>query len=247
MILLKLGGSIITNKSRPLTPRIDITDTLVKNLKKIDESIILVHGGGSFGHYWSVKFDMHTKPKKYSLRGTALVKNSMVELNRIILNILQKNKLDPYCMPPVSFMGGDRPITKKIREVGEIAEAGMIPVTYGDAIYYGQKKTYILSGDKIMTHVAKILRPRLCIFALNEDGIYNNMKSRELVEEFVNKKPVMEKNKMDVTGGMIRKTEEAIKIANMGMNVFFVNGAKPERVIKAVKKDIFDGTIFRGK
>jgi isopentenyl phosphate kinase (EC 2.7.4.-) len=32
-------------------------------LKKIKEPIIIVHGGGSYGHYWSVKYDMHTKEK----------------------------------------------------------------------------------------------------------------------------------------------------------------------------------------
>ena len=47
--------------------------------------MVIVHGGGSFGHYWSVKFNMHTKPAKYDLRGISTVKNSMVELNKIIL------------------------------------------------------------------------------------------------------------------------------------------------------------------
>ena len=63
MILIKLGGSIITNKEKPLSAKRKIIDNLAKNLKKIDESIIIVHGGGSYGHYWSVKYDMHTKEK----------------------------------------------------------------------------------------------------------------------------------------------------------------------------------------
>jgi len=50
-----------------------------------------------------------------------------------------------------------------------------------------------------------------------------------------------------VTGGMTRKVEEASKIANMGMNVFFVNGNKPQRIVKAVKNRNFEGTLFRGK
>ena len=52
---------------------------------------------------------------------------------------------------------------------------------------------------------------------------------------------------MDVTGGMTRKVEEASKIAKMGMNVFFVNGNKPERIVKAIKNNKFEGTLFRGK
>ena len=247
MILIKLGGSIITNKEKPLSSRRKIIDSLTKSLKKISEPTIIVHGGGSYGHYWSVKYDMHTKEKKYDLRGVAIIKNSMIELNKIILDSLLKNKLSPYCLPPTDFMSGNKPITKKVKEVEKIAKSGMIPVTYGDALWYGQNKTYILSGDKIMTHLAKILKPRLTIFALNEDGVYSDLKSKKLIYELKDERPSISENKMDVTGGMTRKIEEASKIAKSGMNVFFVNGNKPERIVKAIKNNKFEGTLFRGK
>ena len=247
MILIKLGGSIITNKEKALSPRKKTIENIVKNLKKIDEPIIIVHGGGSYGHYWSVKYDMHTKERKYDLRGVSIVKNSMIELNKIILDSMIKNRLSPYCLPPTDFMTGNKPITKKVKEIEKIAKSGMIPVTFGDALWYGQNKTYILSGDKIMTHLAKILKPKLTIFALNEDGLYSDLKSKKLIEELKGEQPLISENKMDVTGGMTRKVEEATKIAKMGLKVFFVNGNKPERIVKAVKKKRFEGTLFRGK
>jgi isopentenyl phosphate kinase len=144
-------------------------------------------------------------------------------------------------------MSGNKPITKKIQEVKKIAKSGLIPVTFGDALWFGQKKTYILSGDKIMTHFAKILKPRLTIFALNEDGLYSDLKSKKLIYELKGERPSISENKMDVTGGMTRKVEEASKIAKMGMNVFFVNGNKTERMFKAIKNRKFEGTLFRGK
>jgi isopentenyl phosphate kinase len=98
-----------------------------------------------------------------------------------------------------------------------------------------------------MTHLAKILKPRLCIFALNEDGLYSDLKSKKLIYELRGERPTISENKMDVTGGMTRKVEEASKIAKMGLNVFFVNGNKPERIVKAVKNKTFEGTLFRGK
>ncbi|MCV0401172.1 MAG: gamma-glutamyl kinase [Nitrosopumilus sp.] len=247
MILIKLGGSIITNKKKPLSARKKTIENLSKSLKKIDEPIVIVHGGGSYGHYWSVKYDMHTKEKRYDLRGVAIVKNSMIELNKIILDSMLRNKLSPYCLPPTDFMSGNKPIIKKIKEIEKIAKSGLIPVTYGDALWYGQKKTYILSGDKIMTHLAKILKPRLCIFALDEDGLYSDLKSKKLIYELQGEQPTISENKMDVTGGMTRKVEEASKIAKMGLNVFFVNGNKPERIVKAVKNRTYEGTLFRGK
>ncbi|ABX12210.1 isopentenyl phosphate kinase [Nitrosopumilus maritimus] len=247
MILIKLGGSIITNKEKPLSARRKTIDNLAKSLKKIQEPIIIVHGGGSYGHYWSVKYDMHTKERKYDLRGVSIVKNSMIELNKIILDSFLKNKLKPYCLPPTDFMTGNKPIPKKVKEIEKISKSGLIPVTFGDALWYGQNKTFILSGDKIMTHLAKILKPKLCIFALNEDGVYSDLKSKKLIHELKGERPSISENKMDVTGGMTRKIEEASKISKMGMNVFFVNGNKPERIVKAVKNRKFEGTLFRGK
>mgnify|MGYP001605078008 CR=1 FL=1 len=247
MILIKLGGSIITNKGKPLSPRKKVVENIAKNLKKIDEPIIIVHGGGSFGHYWSVKYDMHTKPKKYNIHGVSVVKNSMIDLNKIILNIFVKNKLNPYSLPPTDFMSGNIPVIKKVKEITKIAKSGLIPITYGDALWYGNKKTYILSGDKIMTHLAKILKPRLVIFALNEDGLYSDIKTKKLIYELKGENPKISENKMDVTGGMTRKVDEASIIAKNGMDVFFVNGNKPERIVKAVKNSKYEGTLFRGK
>ena len=247
MILLKLGGSIITNKEKPLSPRRKTIENIIKSLKKINEPIIIVHGGGSYGHYWSVKYDMHTKERKYDLRGVSIVKNSMIELNKIILDLMIKNKMAPYCLPPTDFMFGNKPIQKKIKEIEEISKSNLIPVTFGDALWYGGKKTYILSGDKIMTHLARILRPRITIFALNEDGLYSDLKTKKLIPELKGEKPLISQNKMDVTGGMTRKVEEATKIAKFGLNVFFVNGNKPDRIVKAVKNRKFEGTLFRGR
>ena len=47
MILIKLGGSIITNKGKPQSARRKTIDNILKQIKKINEPKILVHGGGS--------------------------------------------------------------------------------------------------------------------------------------------------------------------------------------------------------
>jgi len=208
--------------------------------------MIIVHGGGSFGHYWSVKYDMHTKPAKYNIHGVSVVKNSMIELDKIILDSFLKNRLNPYSLPPTDFVSGNKTIPKKIREIQKIAKSGLVPITFGDALWYGQNKSFILSGDKIMTMLAKILRPRLSIFVLDVDGLYSNLKTKKLIYELKRQKPEISKNKMDVTGGMTRKIQEASKISKMGLNVFFVNGNKPQRLVDAIKRKQFEGTLFRG-
>ena len=245
MILIKLGGSIITNKEKPLSARRKTIDHILNQIKRIKEPKILVHGGGSYGHYWSVKYDMHTKPAKYDMRGVSIVKNSMIDLNKIILDSAVKNRINAYCIPPTDFMNGNKHVKNKILAMNEIAKSGLTPITYGDALWFGNKKSYILSGDVIMSIIAKTLRPRLSIFVLNVDGVYSNLRSKSLIYDFKKEKPKISKNIIDVTGGMSRKITEASKISRNGLKVFFVNGNKPKRILDAVSGKRFEGTIFR--
>ena len=245
MILIKLGGSIITNKERPLSPRKRTIDNILKEIGKIKEPVIIVHGGGSYGHYWSVKYDMHTKPGKTAPKGVAIVKNSMVELNKIILDSAVKNRINSYCLPPTDFMNGNKSIKSKILAIRSIAKSGLTPITFGDALWFGQKKSYILSGDVIMTIIAKILKPRLSLFVLDVDGVYSDLKTKKLIYDFKKEKPEIKNNKMDVTGGMTRKITEANNMAKAGLKIFFVNGNKPKRITDAVSGKKFEGTLFR--
>ena len=245
MILIKLGGSIITNKQKPLSPRRKTINNILKEIGKIKEPIIIVHGGGSYGLYWSVKYDMHTKPAKTNPKGVAIVKNSMVELNKIILDSAVKNRINSYCLPPTDFMNGNKAIKSKILTINDISKSGLTPITFGDALWFGQKKSYILSGDVIMTTIGKILKPRLSLFVLDVDGVYSDLKTKKLIHDFKKEKPEIKNNKMDVTGGMTRKITEANNMAKAGLKIFFVNGNKPKRITDAVSGNRFEGTLFR--
>jgi isopentenyl phosphate kinase len=245
MILIKLGGSIITNKQKPLSPRRKTIDNILKEIGKIKEPVIIVHGGGSYGHYWSVKYDMHTKPAKTNPKGVAIVKNSMVELNKIILDSAVKNRINSYCLPPTDFMNGNIAIKSKILTINDISKSGLTPITFGDALWFGQKKSYILSGDVIMTTIGKILKPRLSLFVLDVDGVYSDLKTKKLIHDFKKEKPEIKNNKRDVTGGMTRKIAEASNMAKAGLKIFFVNGNKPKRISDAVSGKRFEGTLFR--
>ncbi len=246
MILIKLGGSIITNKQKPLTANISSIKRIAFHMRKVKEPFVVVHGGGSYGHYWSVKYDMHTKPDRYSIKGIAVVKNSMVELNRLVLESFLESNLRPYCLPPSNFMFEDKPILKKVKEIPKIAKTGLIPISYGDVMWFGKNKFYILSGDKIMGILARILKPRLAIFVTNVDGLYGDMKTAKLIREVGRERPTTSDVKMDVTGGMNRKIKEAMSISKRGTNVFFVNGNMPERIVSAINGKGFEGTLFRG-
>lgn len=251
LALIKLGGSVVTHKDRPLQANHDAIDNIAKTLAGIDIPIVAVHGGGSFGHHWSVKYGMHTKPDRYDLHGISVVHESMIALNQIIVNSMLKCGLNPYGILPSAFMNGFKPIPVKIKELQTIANQKIIPVTFGDVIHVKDFNYSILSGDAIMTVLAAILKPSIVIFATNVDGIYKSLETRELVKEIVvsdlkgKKVSFSQTGVSDVTGGMKRKVTEAFKIASFGIDVLMVNGLVPERIKSVVQGDHVMGTLIK--
>lgn len=241
-----------------------------------EEPMIVVHGGGSFGHYWSVRHDMHTEPARHPPSAVAAVKNSMVDLDAIVLRAMAKAGMGPYAIPPHALVrpGGEAASAPAVREAGRIAGSGLVPVTYGDALWRRGGAAYIMSGDRLVRMLSLALRPRLAIFATNVDGLYRDMDSRELIPRI----GAAEAGRLarslggagaasggggrgrrapatDVTGGIRRKVLEAARLAGAGIDVAFVNGDRPARMLEAAaaagrgggrRPGRFEGTLFAG-
>jgi len=73
MRLLKLGGSVITNKKGRCEANLQNIEKLAKMLGKLwadgDRDIILVHGAGSFGHALVIEKDLRGKLSEDKLEG----------------------------------------------------------------------------------------------------------------------------------------------------------------------------------
>ena len=248
LALIKLGGSVVTFKEKPVTANFEAINNITRVIATIKIPLIVVHGGGSFGHYWSVKYDMHTKPYDYDAYGISIVHESMMCLNQIIVNSMIKERINAYTVMPSNFTSSHRPIIRKIDELQDIAENGIIPVTFGDIIHINKRKYSILSGDVIMRILSQVLHPSKVIFTLNVDGIYKNIKTKETIKEIKNSNRSIELSTIedDVTGGMRRKVTEAFKIARSGVDVLMVNGLNPERIINAINGSAFEGTTIKG-
>ncbi len=251
--LLKLGGSVITFKDKPLefnsTAVEAISSALSRYIQEDGEPLIVVHGGGSYGHYYSVKYDMHSRLDRYNIEGIAYVRCSMVELNNLMVKTMLRHGLRPFTAHPSSFVRDkDTVDIEYAMRLKSMAEQGLIPVIHGDVMHHKKDLYYILSGDEIMSMLAGHLKPRRVVFALSVDGVYKDMISKELIRELRYMDDAdMSSVTMDVTGGMKRKVREALKIARMGMDVCFVNGLHTDRVIDALKGYEVVGTIVRGR
>jgi isopentenyl phosphate kinase len=261
LLIIKLGGSVVTFKDKPLSPNYEGIDEILKVLGEIKKNfkIIIVHGGGSFGHYWSVKYDMHTKPYPYSDLGVSVVHESMIKLNHVIISKFIESKLKPYSVQPSAFVFNSVADPARIHDILAMTTGNdLIPITFGDVIHTSENKFSILSGDTIMSMLCTELHPDFSIFTTNVDGLYNDMNKGEIVREIqVDKKDndnIFLKGEMqkdnpassfDVTGGMKRKITESIRIAKSGTPVYLINGFHPERILDIIHDREYIGTCIR--
>ncbi len=257
-----MGGSVITFKDKPLMPNIDGIEKIANVVTELRKryKIIIVHGGGSFGHYWSVKYDMHTKPFPYSDEGIAVVHESMIKLNHILIDRFIKFNMKPYTLQPSTFVHNGMADLNRVNEfVNIMTDNDLIPVTFGDVIHTSGNNFSILSGDTIMSMLSTMLHPQYCIFTTNVDGLFGDFEKGDLIPkiyldengEFISSKgntcsSVKTSNSsFDVTGGMKRKIFEAIRIVKSGSPVYLVNGFKPERILDIINNRDYIGTCIR--
>lgn len=264
LLIIKLGGSVITFKEKPLTPNFDAIDKIVMSIKEIKKNfkIILVHGGGSFGHYWSIKYDMHTKPSRYSDEGISIVHESMLKLNDMILERFIYKGLKPYSISPSSIIFNNLPCRDRIIDIIDMMHDNeLIPITYGDVVHIKNGNYSILSGDTLMSILSNVLKPQSSIFLTNVDGLFSNSENGILLKEIflkkINNDVIIQSgnndnNKVefsvkpsDVTGGMKRKISESWNIVNSGTTVYLMNGLVPERLMNLVSGHNFFGTVVK--
>ncbi len=242
MIIIKMGGSIITNKSRYKSFRSDSCYNIIKSVKSLDTEFILIHGGGSFGHIKANKFGLPGKLNKESLLGFSEVHADMVDLNQRVISILNDLKIPSISLPPaVIYMNGEMSLSA----FGYYSRLGFVPVTFGDTYVVGDK-IGIISGDELAVRLSAELSPEKVIFFSDVDGVYDKNpkihKDARLLRT-LSDNATFEITETDVTGGMRAKVTAAMKIARSGSKVYMINGNFPDRV-KALESSEFIGTVI---
>lgn len=253
LIIIKLGGSVITYKdSHVPKPRIKIIERLAKeilSLHKKGYKIILVHGGGSFGHNLAKKYNLNKGLKSTkSLIGLTETVQSMSKLNSIVMNLLIRAGLPAVSLTPHSFITqtGGKFEDFDTKTLENILDHGFIPVLYGDGVIDKKLGCSIISGDTITTYLGKKLNAKKVIFLSEVDGILNDTK---IIPEVNNTnlkevlKAIKRKNHEDVTGEMRGKLL-SIKENLAGKDVSIINGLidgnlTRELLVKCVGTSLF--------
>jgi len=259
LIILKIGGSVITDKFSK-KPKGNF-----KNLKRISKeiarvynsqkmSLILIHGAGSFGHLIVEKTGINKGIKnKKQLKAFAETQRLQNELNSIVTKYLINQNLPaiPCQASQSAIMKSGKLVKMDISAIKDLLKIGMIPVLYGVPAYDVNQKCSILSGDQIISYLARKLKAKKMIHGTNVNGIFTddpNLNPKAKLIPVIDSKNIRKILKVlkgsvatDVTGGMLGKISEVLKTK---IEVQIVNAQIPGNILKALKgKKV--GTIIR--
>ena len=257
--VLKLGGSVITNKKKPLTPNLTAIERLAGEISRAHISpLVLIHGGGSFGHPIAKKYSID---KGYTdhpqIMGFSKTRQAMMTLNKFVVDSLILHNIPAVTVQPSSCT-----ITKQGRiEVMEetplrrLLEMGFVPVLHGDAVLDSDMGFAILSGDQLVSSLATKLEAERIIIGIDVDGLYTSDPKTDANAQLIQQINQQELTKMqheiggirvpDVTGGMLGKVLELIPAVEKEIPVIIVNAVKLGNVYKALKGEEVVGTVIQ--
>ncbi len=264
MILVKLGGSLITNKETfkdAKGKRIfyrNRTGRLIGEVASANEDFILVHGAGSFGHPLAKEYELKKGYKREEqVQIVSRVQQDVRMLNFNVIQTMRDEGIPAVPLAPNALVRFNRGKLKEIdmRPFRQHLKMGTVPVTFGDVVPDNSRRFGICSGDDLMLHLAKEFRPRLAVFVTRVDGIYTKDPNdsrpppARFIEEIDGKTiKLIEDSKRgapDVTGRMERKARMMLNIAKQGVDCIVLNGLKRNRLRRAIEGEKIMCTIAR--
>ncbi len=250
ILVVKLGGSIVTYKDKAFAIRLGLVEHLAGLLAETRRGkgydILVVIGGGSFGH---VAVEEARKTGAPSWDAISVTSMAMYELALQVSDILVSKGLPAYIFPPHAFC--------KPRELSPNCDwsivshslvHGLVPLLFGD-IYPLEGNGYgIVSGDDLVVEGACRLGAEKAVFLTNVDGVYRDASARNtipfmdraLVERIVRKQEAGTWGTVDVTGGMKRKLESILVNGCKGLRIIIANAFKiktPDDILRETGGD----------
>jgi isopentenyl phosphate kinase len=225
---LKLGGSLITDKNRPHTPRLEVIERLAREIASALEQrpelrLLLGHGSGSFGHTAAHKHGTRqgvAGPEQW--QGFIEVWREAAALNHLVMDALLEAGLPAIAFPPSGSVTAQKGQVShwNLEPISAALEAGLLPVVYGDVVFDAAQGGTILSTEDIFAHLASELKPTRLLLAGIEPGVWADFPvCRQLMPHLTSDSlPELEaalsgSNSPDVTGGMLSKVHQSLALA----------------------------------
>jgi isopentenyl phosphate kinase len=258
-IFLKLGGSLITDKSRARMLRLDVIQRLTDEIARAREAkpglrLVLGHGSGSFGHTEAKKFgtaDGVRTAKDWI--GFAAVWAAADELNRTVMDSLASSGVSSIRIAPSSCaILEDRKLKEMPSEPVRLAlDAGLVPVVYGDALFDRTRGGGIASTEMVFARLVDALHPRRILLAGIERGVFEDYPARKNLLPLIRggeweqiRRKIEGSEHTDVTGGMLAKVIEMLRLIHQekDLEVLIFSGENEGNVRSALLGEAVGGT-----
>jgi isopentenyl phosphate kinase len=264
LVFLKLGGSLITDKTKPYTPLLDVIDDLALQIvtslqSQPDLRLVIGHGAGSFGHVAASEYktrDGYPRPSPLTHRerdtsednywkGFAEVWYQASSLNRYVVEALHKAGLRTIALPPSGSViaSNGQVAVWETTPIRMALASGIVPVIFGDVVFDEVRGGTILSTENLFTFLVKALAPDRVLLAGLEEAVWEDFPARTRRIERITphsfeeiKHGVGGSAAADVTGGMAAKVREMLDLAqeNPGLKIQVFSGTQPGNLVRAL-------------
>ena len=251
MIIIKTGGSAITDKTSPFTPRHHVIKEVAEQVSRFSGEIIMVHGGGSYGHPLAKEYHLQlgfSTPSQ--VIGVSRTRLSMTDLNTLVVSALIESGIPAVSIQPSAcFTCRETRISVSFLDpVRNLLNLPAVPVLYGDVVTDETMGFCILSGDQIVSYLASAFHPEKVIFGLNTDGLYTKDPVHEDAHllkriSFSDLATISGGETGDVTRGMKGKLAEISRLGGKGIEVNLINLTKKGRLLGALQGRVEGTTI----
>ncbi|MCW4047140.1 MAG: isopentenyl phosphate kinase [Candidatus Bathyarchaeota archaeon] len=257
-LVLKIGGSVITDKNGELAARTEVINRLSEEIQKAHVgNLIIVHGGGSFGHPTAQKYGIKEGLREENQKlGFAETHHVMTVLNGLVMDSLVWHNIPAISVAPSCCVVTENGRIKCFNDaiLKSYLRMGFAPVLYGDAVLDEKLGFTVLSGDQLVAHLAIKFAASRIIIGVDTDGLYDadpklsknahlythlNLAELRKIQDKLGKSTAS-----DVTGGMLGKVSELVPAVEQGIPVTIVNAAKANRVYKALMGEAVEGTVI---
>ncbi len=267
LVFVKLGGSVITDKTRPETARPEVIARLAGEMARAlktrpDLRLVLGHGSGSFGHVVAQRFGTRQGVRTDAeWRGFVEVAAVAARLVRIVTDIILSAGVPVWSLQPSASarcQGGEL-VWLETAPVDQALRMGLVPLLHGDVGLDTAQGGTIISTEQIFAYLARRLHPSRLVLVGAVDGVFERDPLRDpsarpvpeiSTENWVTVRTALSgSHAVDVTGGMLAKVEEMVKLVRElpDLQVQIISGERPGALEAALCQPagLAGGTVIR--
>jgi len=241
-VVIKLGGSVITDKGLPFKANYRSIHRIAKELAGLTEKLVVLNGAGSFGHIPVKRWGLDEGFSRKKTKNFAKTKLQLLRLQEILVSVMSNHDISAVPFTPSSFMiaQSGRLCRAELAPIREFLNLGLVPLFGGDLVPDLDHGWTVVSADQMASWIAPQIGASMIIYGTDVDGLYSSdpkiSRDAKLIETVTCReirkvsRSVLGSRMPDVTAGMRGKLFEAEHAAKRGVEVVIMNLRKPENL-----------------